>query len=145
MNRSGARNIPRRTFLSGVSALGAARLLALPKQAAAEPPLETTTIRLGYDPVICVAPMFLAEELLRLEGFTKVEYVRRHPDEAFPDMLLTNRIDFGVVNTPSLMLAADAGQPITMIAGLHAGCFELFPRRYWSGRALQLAAIPQPW
>ncbi len=108
------------------SALGTASLLALPKQAAAAPPLETTTIRLAYDPVICVAPMFLAEELLRLEGFTRVEYVRRYPDEAFPDMLLTDRADFGVVNTPSLMLAADAGQPITMIAGLHAGCFELF-------------------
>lgn len=126
MSRSGVRTISRRTFLSSVSALGATSLLALPKQAAAEPPPETKTIRLGFDPVICVAPMFLAEELLRLEGFTTVEYVRRRTDETFPEMLLSERADLGVVNTPSLMLAADAGQPISMIAGLHAGCFELF-------------------
>ena len=46
--------------------------------------------------------------------------------KTFPDMLLSGKADIGVVNTPSLMLAADAGQPIVMIAGLHAGCFELF-------------------
>ena len=121
-----SRTITRRTFLSAAAAWTGASLLGLPTRSAAEPAPETPTIRLGYDPVICVAPMFLAEELLRLEGFKTVEYVRRRPDEAFPEMLLNGRADFGVVNTPSLMLAADAGEPISTIAGLHAGCFELF-------------------
>ena len=39
-----------------------------------------TTIRIGYDPNICVAPQYIAEELLRAEGFTDIRYV--HVDQA---------------------------------------------------------------
>ncbi|PYN04980.1 MAG: ABC transporter substrate-binding protein, partial [Candidatus Rokuibacteriota bacterium] len=41
---------------------------------AAEPPPETTRIRLSRYPfdVACVAPMWVGEELLRAEGFTTV-------------------------------------------------------------------------
>jgi NitT/TauT family transport system substrate-binding protein len=39
---------------------------------------------------------------------------------------VADKVDLGAVNAPSLMLAADAGLPIVMIAGLHVGCFELF-------------------
>jgi NitT/TauT family transport system substrate-binding protein len=70
--------------------------------------------------------MFLAEELLRAEGFTEIEYVPRQADETFPGMLLAGKADLGTVNVPSLMLAVDTGLPIVMIAGLHTGCFELF-------------------
>jgi NitT/TauT family transport system substrate-binding protein len=116
----------RRRFLIHAFAFGGATFLGLPSGASAEVPPETRTIRFGYDPVICVAPMFLAEQLLGMEGFTRVEYVQREADETFPDMLVSGKVDLGVVNTPSLMLAADAGKPISMIAGIHAGCFELF-------------------
>jgi NitT/TauT family transport system substrate-binding protein len=126
MDSSQRNRITRRRFLSDASALGSAALLGLPVVADAEPAPETTTIRFGYDPVICVAPMFLAEDLLRLEGFSTIDYVQRAADETFPGMLVANKTDLGVVNTPSLMLAADSGAPISMIAGLHAGCFELF-------------------
>jgi NitT/TauT family transport system substrate-binding protein len=119
-------NASRRAFLTRTSALGVASFFGIGRLPAAEPALETTRIRFGYDPVICVAPMFLAEELLHAEGFTEVEYVRRQADETFPEMLLTGKADLGTVNTPSLMLAVDAGQPIVMIAGSHVGCFELF-------------------
>ena len=44
--------------------------------ASAEPPPETTRIRLTQDPAICLAPQYLAEELLRLEGFSEVEYAK---------------------------------------------------------------------
>jgi NitT/TauT family transport system substrate-binding protein len=50
-------------------------LLGLPGTAAAEPPPEVTKIRLVKNPGICLAPQYLAEELLRLEGFSQVEYV----------------------------------------------------------------------
>src|SRR5262245_45553981 len=121
-----SQRLTRRNLLFAASAWAGASAMGFPARSGADPPPETSTIRLGYDPVICVAPMFVAEELLRREGFATIEYVRRHPDEAFPDMLRSGRVDLGVVNTPSLMLAADADEPITMIAGLHAGCFELF-------------------
>ena len=70
-------------FLANTSALGAGSLLGLPRTAASEPPLETRRIRLVHAPAICLAPQYLAEDLLRLEGFSDVEYVqdvarRRH-------------------------------------------------------------------
>ena len=46
----------RRRFLSNTSALGAASLFGLPRTAAAEPPPETTKIRLVKVPAICLAP-----------------------------------------------------------------------------------------
>ena len=65
----------RRSFIAKASALGAASVLGLPRPAVAEPPPETTTIRIvnaaGF---ICVAPQFVAQELLRLEGFTDIRY-----------------------------------------------------------------------
>ena len=66
----------RRSFLTGLSAIGAAGLLRTDKLlAASEPPLETTTIRLAKIKGICIAPQYVAEELLRAEGFTDVSYV----------------------------------------------------------------------
>jgi len=43
--------------------------------AAAEPRPETEKIRLLKIPALCLAPEYLAEDLLRLEGFSHVEYV----------------------------------------------------------------------
>jgi NitT/TauT family transport system substrate-binding protein len=65
----------RRQFLANMSAFGAASCLGLPRLAAAEPPPETTSIRLVHGPAICLAPQYLAEELLHLEGFSDVTYV----------------------------------------------------------------------
>ena len=119
-------NSGRRDFLGGSAALAATSLAAIPRRALAQPALETRTIRFYYDPVICVAPMFLAEELLRTEGFTEIAYIKRHADETVPDAVREGRADLTATNAPSLMLALDAGQPISVIAGMHVGCFELF-------------------
>ena len=43
---------------------------------AAEAPLETMRLRLVRNAGICLAPQYLAEELLAAEGFTDVSYVR---------------------------------------------------------------------
>ena len=51
----------RRAFLGGVSVAGAAGLLGLyPRLGAAEPPPETTRLRLGRLPGICGAPLVVA-------------------------------------------------------------------------------------
>src|SRR6267143_990781 len=65
----------RREFVRGIAALaGSAGLLGYDmKPAAAEPPPETTRIRLAQIPGICVAPQYVAEELLRGEGFSDVQ------------------------------------------------------------------------
>src|SRR5436853_5380228 len=60
----------RREFLRGLTLMGSAGLVGLrPDRALAEPPPETTRIRLVRSPAICISPLYLAEELLRLEGF----------------------------------------------------------------------------
>jgi NitT/TauT family transport system substrate-binding protein len=67
----------RREFLTNLSLAGGSALLGLKSDAvAAEPAPETTRIRLTSIPGVCVAPQYVAEELLRGEGFTNVQYVK---------------------------------------------------------------------
>ena len=49
----------------------------MPSLGRAEPPPETTRLRMFRSPSLCVAPQFVAEELLHAEGFTDVQYVQR--------------------------------------------------------------------
>jgi NitT/TauT family transport system substrate-binding protein len=65
----------RRRFLTNLSLAGAASLLRTPPVLAAEEALETTTVRLPKVLGVCVSPQYVAEELLRAEGFTDIVYV----------------------------------------------------------------------
>ena len=65
----------RREFMKLIGGSAAAWPLTGAKGLAQEVPPETTTIRLGKIPGICIAPQYVAEELLRSEGFTNVQYV----------------------------------------------------------------------
>jgi NitT/TauT family transport system substrate-binding protein len=113
----------RRAFLARASLLGAAALAGFPRPALAEPPPEVTRIRLVRVPALCFAPQYVAEELLRLEGFTEVEYVKLL--EAIPSTL-EKSADLAMFGGPSILPAIDAGFPIVSIAGVHEGCWELF-------------------
>ena len=62
----------RRRFLTTLSLAGAAGLIRAPRALAAEGVLETTSVRLSKIPAICYAPLYVAEELLRAEGFTDI-------------------------------------------------------------------------
>ena len=68
----------RRHFLAGAAAAGAAGLIGTSTPAWAEPPPETTSVRLPrwIDGAYCWAGLYLAGELLRAEGFTDVRYVQ---------------------------------------------------------------------
>src|SRR2546426_7052034 len=114
----------RRRFLANTSALGAASFLALPRTSLAEPPPEIHKIRLVKTPAICLAPEYLAEELLRLEGFTEVEYVEMDPTGA--QMLFANRADVANCPPPEGLPYLDAGKPLVLLAGIHGGCYEVF-------------------
>src|SRR6516165_11283478 len=65
----------RRRFLTELSLAGAAGVLSPRCAGAAEPPPETTTVRLAKEPVICFSPQYVCEELLRAEGFAEIRYV----------------------------------------------------------------------
>src|SRR5262245_3599630 len=65
----------RRGFLTGLSLAGAAGLLRAPPALAAGGSLETTAVRLVNDGSTCFAPEYVAEDLLRAEGFIDIRYV----------------------------------------------------------------------
>ena len=117
----------RRQFLAMTALAGAAGLGRAPRAFAAEPPPETTTIRLSKFLAICFAPQYVCEELLRDEGFTDVRYGNISMQEQNDgSMLGRGLIDFGSNLTPGHILAIDAGAPITIVSPVHGGCYELF-------------------
>src|SRR5437879_478046 len=116
----------RRKFLHGLTLAGTAGLVGLrPGLALAEPPPETTKIRLTQSPIICVAPQYLAEELLQAEGFAEVQYVKNVPGGA-SKALASGEADVSMAFAPPLIIHVDGGAPIVLLAGVHAGCWELF-------------------
>jgi len=119
----------RRRFLAGLSATGAAGLIGRSQSAAGEPALETTSIRLSKIPGICLAPQYVAEELLRDEGFTDIRYVSVEAGVGVAAAMGRGELDISMNFAPPYLVAIDAGAPITVIAGVHAGCFELFARQ----------------
>jgi NitT/TauT family transport system substrate-binding protein len=123
-----ARQFSRRRFLGGVTLAGAVGLLGWhPRRAAAEPPPEIPKIRLVKTPAICLAPEYLAEELLRLEGFTEVEYLETDVGvNAAHEMLFANRADVTAASPPDVLPYLDTGKPLVLLAGIHGGCYELF-------------------
>lgn len=134
--------IDRRAFVGGLAAAGIAGLLAPRFVGAAEPPPETQRIRLVRDPSICLAPLYVAEELLKLEGFREIRYVSIEQGQGNSAMLASGRADLGMDAAPALILSFDAGDACTILAGVHVGCYELFAtRRIRSARDLKGATI----
>jgi hypothetical protein len=113
----------RRMFLANASAFAAASCLGFARPVAAEPPPEVKKIRLVHVPAICLAPQYLAEELLHLEGFSEVEYVERHNYPA--RVVEAGEADFTQDAATSLLPALDSGKLAVALAGVHVGCFEL--------------------
>src|SRR5262249_8705105 len=118
------RKTTRREFTNGMAlTTGAAILGFAAKRAGAEAPPETTLLRLARSPFdhACLAPTWVAEELLRAEGFTDIQYTTTV--DPMGD-LAAGKLDVGGGDVMSLLLSLDSGQPIVVLAGIHAGCFE---------------------
>jgi NitT/TauT family transport system substrate-binding protein len=118
----------RRRFLATLTATGAAGLIGSPHSSAQDGRLETTTVRLGKIAGICIAPQYFADAMLRAEGFTDIRYVPVDAGAPAALALARGEIDFTTNFSPPLIIAIDAGEPITIVAGKHVGCFELFAR-----------------
>jgi NitT/TauT family transport system substrate-binding protein len=118
----------RRRFLATLSSTAAAGLLDVPNVLGQEAPLETTRIRLYDWSGVCIAPQFVAEELLKSEGFTDVQYLRDEASGgALPNPLLASgAIDINSQFSAPSILRVEAGDPVVFLGGLHVGCFELF-------------------
>lgn len=117
----------RRKFLVQTAALGATSLLWLPDRASAEPPPETTKLRLFEGPVTCIAPQLIARELLLGEGFTDVRYVNfpRDTNAWPPEVLLSGEVDISLSFVPTAVVHIESGAPVVILAGSHIGCTEV--------------------
>ena len=123
----------RRRFLSNAALAGAAGLSAVSAAGlgggrtslATEPPPEISTVRLEKALGICIAPQFIAAELLHDEGFTDVRYIRTEIGREGQN-IADGVVDFAVHFAGPFVITMDSGGPITAVAGVHVGCYELF-------------------
>ncbi len=90
--------------------------------------LETSTVRVLKFPGICVAPQYVAEELLRAEGFTDIRYVDAGPSLEFSAKVGRGEVDFTLDFAAQLVGTIDAGGAVTVLGGVHGGCWELFAK-----------------
>lgn len=92
--------------------------------------METATVRFGDVPGggICIAPQYVAAELLRPEGITDFQNVPVTIDTNTWTMMAEDQIDFSLDFSSLLTVAVDKGMPVTALAGVHPGCYALFAR-----------------
>jgi NitT/TauT family transport system substrate-binding protein len=127
MSPQHARQFNRRRFLGGLTLAGTAGLLGLnPRPVAAEPPPETTRLRLIQAPTICQAAQFVAEAFFRTEGFTDLEYIKKPGVKGIETALASGEASMNMHFNARLLMEIDAGDPVVILAGGHSGCFELF-------------------
>jgi NitT/TauT family transport system substrate-binding protein len=115
----------RRRFVSTLSSLGAASIIGARNSLAQEAPPETTRIRLIKGRGLCWAPQYIAEELLRSEGFADISYATSGAI-AVSTRLTAGEADLSMQFVAPNILQVDAGDPVVFLAGVHAGCFEVF-------------------
>src|SRR5579872_3360632 len=104
----------RRRFLTS-AALGAAgvvggRAIGLGdgrKLLAAEPPPETTEIRFANIPIYCEAPRYIAEELLRAEGFAVRDVEFTTVTRGYKLVLAHGEADFAFQYAPDAITGLD--------------------------------------
>jgi NitT/TauT family transport system substrate-binding protein len=121
------RGFGRRQFLKGLTLAGTAALLEVePGPAGAEPPPEVTRIRVHDAPITCFAPLYIAEGLLKAEGFTDVQYVKTDLNEGPTKALGQGKVDIIQNDTAAHLMELDVGAPVVILGGLHTGCWELF-------------------
>jgi NitT/TauT family transport system substrate-binding protein len=115
----------RRHFLTGMAVAAGGMLLPPDWADAADAPPEVTSIRLGKSSALCNAPAFIADELLRAEGFTEINYF----DTSAPEVVNavgSGRLDFSPGYASQYVAGLDARAPVTLLSGFMVGCFELF-------------------
>src|SRR5215467_9084445 len=99
----------RRRFLTALSSAGAAGFMGGGSLLAQGGRLETTSVRLGQDPSICLAPQIVANELLRADGFTDVRYIDVGGEGAAA--LGRGECDFYLDFSPTFIIEIDSGKP----------------------------------
>ena len=117
----------RRVFLRHATMFGVGGLVVMrPTSAAAEPPPESSRLRIIQLPSGCHGPLHIAEDLLRGEGFTDLQYVRNDDTLAASKMVQARSADLVLQFSAPFITEVDGGAELVTLGGLHAGCFVLF-------------------
>ena len=143
----------RREFMRSAALAGAASALGYaPELLAAEPPAETTRLRIAKIPSACRSPEWIAEPLLRAEGFTDVQYTHVAGTAGVEKGLASGEIDISGHFAAPVILRIEAGDPVVILGGEHIGCFELLGNesiqtiRDLKGKAVAIPALdPSPY
>ena len=117
----------RRRFLSALSLAGTTGLFGVGPAALADEPPEIRTVRFAKNASICIFPQIYLQGQLRAEGFTEIGYIEASAVRTL-EPLARGAADFAVSFGLGQILEIDAGSPITILGGVHVGCYELFAR-----------------
>jgi len=129
------RRCSRRRFLEDAARLGASAvgiLLLAGCQTSSSGPvaassdLETTRLRIVQTPSMCQSPQYVAQDLLRGEGFTDLQYIPKPGLKWNGLAVASGEADISMHFAGPLILQIEAGDPVVILAGAHIGCFELF-------------------
>jgi len=82
-------------------------------------------LKIAHFPSICVAPQYIVTELLKAQGLTDIKYVKVTV-AGVGKALASGEVDVSLLFVAPLVIQLDAGDPITLLGGVHVGCFELF-------------------
>ena len=77
-------------------------------------------------PSICHAPEFVIKELLRAEGFTDIRHIEAASNAEINEAVASGKVDFNIHFAPQWVSVIDGGGAVTVLSGVHVGCFELF-------------------
>jgi NitT/TauT family transport system substrate-binding protein len=67
--------------------------------------------------------MYVAEDLFRSEGFSEVQYIRRPTSQ---QAVVEGAADLATTDVWNIVREIDQGQPLTVLSGLHGGCYGLY-------------------
>jgi NitT/TauT family transport system substrate-binding protein len=116
----------RRHLLGTLASAGFASMLPSLGTRAAEPALETTTVKLPRAPAICTMPQMITERLLQAEGFTDIRFVDEPSPPRDTEQLARGGVDLMANYASNFILGLDKGEIFTLLTGVHVGCFVLF-------------------
>jgi NitT/TauT family transport system substrate-binding protein len=85
-----------------------------------------TTVRIPTGTLICNAPTYIADELLRAERFTDIQHVPTTTERVGPEAIQRGELDFAMAYTPNVITAIESSSPVTVLAGVHVGCNSFF-------------------
>jgi NitT/TauT family transport system substrate-binding protein len=113
--------------LSAVGVLVLAGCQSVPRRAPSlGAAVETTRLRVVQTPSMCQSPKYVAQDLLRSEGFTDLQYVKKPGSKWNGLAVASGEADISLHFAGPVILQIEAGDPVVVLAGGHVGCFELF-------------------